>query len=100
MKKTATLHLSVRQAREYEQAKKDKEIAEARIAAFEQLGSTDLNKLATKAEKAISKFMVTTFTKMKIPATLMRKVAANAVHTAIPKSPRGRKPMEKKEEAA
>ena len=95
-----TLHLSVRQARQIERSRKIIEEEQARIASLEKLGTKSVNKLCKDAAKTMATQIKETLAAMQIPATLIRKTTAMAVHMAIPKSPRGRKPMEAQEEKA
>lgn len=89
------LHLSVRQARSIERSKKIIEEEQARIASLEKLGTKSITKLCNDASKTIADFIQETLEDLHIPAILVRKTTAKAVHMAIPKSTRGRKPIVK-----
>ena len=81
------MHLTVRKSREYHKLQSEIKERKERVKALEALGTANPEELVSKGAEAIAKAIKI------LPESLMRKAVHLAVTMAIPKSPRGRKPI-------
>ena len=79
--------LSVRKTREYQRLLKEKRELNERITYYKKMGTSSPDDIIKEQAGILAKAI------SQIPETLMRKTVQLAIKLAIPKSPRGRKPL-------